>query len=352
MEGSIGQHNANSQDYIVFAEEETPIHMYNVKNTSSRTPQEDVIGTWTTHTPANVAKCSAVAYYFAHDLHRKLKVPIGLLITAWGGSSQEAWVKRSICEQFPSIDIAHLDDNKKVKANTYPTLLYNGMLYPITPMTIKGVIWYQGENNRERYKEYYKLFPAFIKQLRDDFRQPSLPFYYAQIAPYGMKKKNILLREAQTLCTQGMKHVGMACTIDVGDTTFIHPPKKEVVGKRLAYWALADTYGIKGFNHRSPEFERAVFEKGKATVSFKYDAGHSVHFRNQKGNITLFEVAGKDKVFHPARVKFINKRKRLEVWSTKVPKPVAVRYAFHDLDMGILYGNNGLPVPAFRSDNW
>ncbi|MCK9342707.1 MAG: sialate O-acetylesterase [Massilibacteroides sp.] len=353
MKGFTGQPDCDGQRYIVKAKAHTPIRMFTVQRQFSTEKQENCVGTWKQNTSEAVADFSAVGYFFGFNLQEILGVPIGLINTSWGGSSIESWMDKEHLKGFVKDFSSIPTDQNQINApNKTPMVLYNGMMNPLRKLTVKGFIWYQGEANRFTYTTYEALQASFVSQLRTLFHNPSLPYYFAQIAPFSGNKGHRLgacLREQQLKSSQHLAHAGMATLTDIGEEHRIHPRYKHEVGNRLAYWALADTYGKTGFDYRSPEYEQMRREGDKAILSFRYaENGIST----PTGKLSLFEVAGADKVFYPALANIAKNRKEVEVSSDKVSKPVAVRYAFYDFVKGELFGNSGLPVSSFRTDDW
>ncbi|MCK9342708.1 MAG: sialate O-acetylesterase [Massilibacteroides sp.] len=352
MKGYVGQPNRNSQSFIVKAKASTPIRMFTVQRQPASQLMDDCKGTWEQNTSAVVANFGAVAYYYGMNLQEVLSVPIGLINTSWGGTMIETWMSQERLQPFMKKSLSFPADASKIKnPNAYPSVLYKGMINPFKDVTIKGVIWYQGESNRTEYASYGALLNSFVDQLRSVFKNPQLPFYYAQIAPFGYETPfcGACLREQQLKCSTKLSHAGMAVLMDIGEEDCIHPRYKQEVGDRLAYLALADTYGRTGFDYRSPEYEQMKRIGNKVLLSFRYaENGLST----PTGKLTLFEVAGADKVFYPATAKIVNNRSKIEVYSDNVIEPVAVRYAFRNYVVGELFGNSGLPVSSFRTDDW
>jgi len=189
-----------------------------------------------------------------------------------------------------------------------------------------------------------------INTWRKKWEQDAFPFYFVQIAPYGYSDGNAgFVREAQLYTMQSVENTGMAVTMDIGDCDFIHPREKELVGDRLALWALSKDYGIEGIAYSGPVYQKIEeIKDGKVKLSFNYtDNGLSSYGMP----LTGFEVAGADKVFHPAKAK-INGDKSLSVWSSQVSQPVAVRYAFKNCEAGSLFNTAHLPASSFRTDTW
>jgi sialate O-acetylesterase len=232
----------------------------------------------------------------------------------------------------------------ELSANT-PTLLYNAMIAPLVPFKIKGVIWYQGESNTGNPKLYEKLFPTMINNWRNDFGE-FFPFYYVQIAPYdyGDETKSEFLRDAQRK-TLSKENTGMAVTLDIGDTSNIHPPNKKDVGKRLALWALAKQYN-KEIVYSGPIYKSQIIVENKIELEFD-SVSEGIEIRDGKN---LFKIAGDDKQFVNADTKIVNNK--LIVWSEKIDNPKAVRYAWHNNATATFFNKSGLPASSFRTDNW
>jgi sialate O-acetylesterase len=350
VKGFNNQPINGSNDFILNAKNDR-IRLFTATRKYSLEPMDDVEGTWSSATPATVAEFSATAYFFGKQLQEIIDVPIGLMHSSWGGSNAEAWMDPGALSAFPEITLpGEVPENR---FNQTPTLLYNAMLHPFIGYAMKGVIWYQGESNRLAAKQYESLFPALIHSWREQWQQGAFPFYFVQIAPFRYDGDNesssAFLREAQLNSMKNTENSGMVVTMDIGDCDCIHPAEKNLVGKRLAYWALANDYGIEGIVFNGPVLKKMeITEDGKANISFDYlDRGLTFFGKEPQG----FEIAGDDQVFHPASVK-INGDRTLSVWSENVPNPVAVRYAFKNCSEGTLYNTAGLPASSFRTDNW
>ncbi|MDF1548569.1 MAG: sialate O-acetylesterase [Bacteroidales bacterium] len=235
-----------------------------------------------------------------------------------------------------------------------PLGLYNAMIAPLLNFRINGVIWYQGESNTERAKEYATLFPALIKDWRKNWQQGDFPFLFVQLANFMEAKKQptesnwALLREAQ-LKTLSLPNTGMAVTIDIGEWNDIHPLNKKDVGKRLALEAQRVAYQQNNLVSAGPIYESMKIDGGKIILSFKnVGAGLQAKGNNKLNN---FAIAGKDKNFVWAEAKIENDK--IIVWAKNIKKPVAVRYAWADNPAGAnLYNMEGLPASPFRTDDW
>ena len=326
------------------------IRYLNTPRSVSLTPLYNVKGEWKAASPSTTANFSATAYYFAKKLQGILRVPIGLIHTSWGASSVESWMDKETLAGFKQVVIP--DTIPKTPPQQTPTIMYNSMLHPYIGFTIKGVIWYQGESNRENASEYHSLFSAMINAWRKQWQQGDFPFYFVQIAPFEIIKTNTaFVREAQLRTMQTVKNTGMAVTMDIGERTVIHPAQKEQVGNRLAYWALAKDYQVQGIAFSGPVYKQLQKNNnGKLNLTFTYCDGGLTSFGKP---LTGFEVAGEDKVFYPAEA-IINSDKigMLTVWSDSVKNPVSVRYAFKNWAEGCLFNTQGLPASSFRTDDW
>lgn len=333
------------------------IRVYTVPRSSVTERQDNSKASdWKLAGPEAVSNFSATAYYFGKLLSEMLQVPVGLINDSYGGSTVEAWMSPELLASFPEVKIPAKTDSIKEVSRT-PTTLYNGMLYPVIGYGIRGAIWYQGESNQSRPDRYEDLFPALVNDWRKVWGMGEFPFYYAQIAPYRYVKpadeatagklNSAFIREAQRKSLKKITNSGMAVLMDIGEERCIHPANKEKGGSRLAYLALGNTYGIKGIGYASPDYESMTVKDGVAVIRFTNVPNGLTSFGKP---LALFEVAGADKVFHPAKASVSGSS--IHVSAEAVPVPVAVRYAFKDFVIGDLYSNEGLPVSSFRTDDW
>lgn len=237
--------------------------------------------------------------------------------------------------------------------NSYPSLLYNAMIKPLVPYAFKGAIWYQGEANVPRAKEYKKAFPLMISDWRKQWKQGDFPFYFVQLSSYNEYNGNsnvgskwAELREAQKEALQ-LPNTGMAVTTDIGNPKDIHPTNKKDVGYRLAAIALNKTYGDKGLAFSGPVYQSSEVKGNKMVISFDF-VGKGLQPENQlKG----FEIAGSDQVFYPAEA--VIQGNKVVVGSPQVITPVSVRYNWaDDASAGNLYNLEQLPAAPFRTDHW
>lgn len=236
----------------------------------------------------------------------------------------------------------------KINLSAYtPTMLFNGMINPLIPYSIKGVIWYQGEANTGNPEAYTTIFPLMIENWREEWNQ-EFPFYYVQIAPwdYGEETHSEKLREAQ-LKTLSVPNTGMVVTLDIGDTNTIHPADKKDVGKRLARWALAKNYNM-NIRYSGPIYKSMEVVGDKVILSFDYaDDGLLLKKINGKNN---FLIAGQDSIFKAAYAEINDNH--LILSNPEIKNPVAVRYAWNNLDAATLFNKEGLPASSFRTDSW
>ena len=228
------------------------------------------------------------------------------------------------------------------KSVATPGALYNGMISPLLPYAMRGVIWYQGESNASQSKQYRQLFPALIADWRKLWGQGDFPFLFVQIAPWtGMSPE---IREAQLLTTRTVRNTAMAVTLDVGDAKDIHPPHKQPVGERLALAARALAYGEQ-IEYSGPVYEKAQFANDHVVLLFSHYAGGLVA---PGGELVGFTIAGADKKFITARA--VIDGNTVKVSAPGLTHPTAVRYAWNQAPVGNLYNRVGLPASPFRTD--
>lgn len=331
------------------------LRLFTVDRAGSKTPVNDVdkFTAWEQASPENVLGFSAVAYFFGKQLQEILDVPVGLIHTSWGGSSVQAWISKEVMSSYQEVNLDDVDITEGT--NHIPTALFNAMIYPLTSFTIKGVLWYQGESNRNEPDNYKELFPAMVKDWRTRWGIGDFPFYYVQIAPYYYRNNDAFqtvansafIREAQLECLDLIPNSGIAITMDIGKEFSIHPPEKKEVADRLLFNALNQTYGFETIDHASPMYESLEIKDGGIVLNFK-NAETGLYSYD---GLQDFEIAGEDKVFYPANAKILNGRQVL-VKSIDVANPVAVRYAWRNWVKGTLFDTNLLPAPSFRTDKW
>ncbi|ADY53039.1 Sialate O-acetylesterase [Pseudopedobacter saltans DSM 12145] len=346
LKGFAGQPIQNAQELITNSTN-TNLRLFHVKRNTSKTPLFDLVGTWKEATPLNVMDFSAVAYLYGKILQEKLNVPIGIICSSVGGTRVEAWTNNKTLKES-DFDFSSIKNTDEITVNS-PSVLFNAMINPLTPFNIKGVIWYQGESNRNNATQYQKLFMAMINSWRKEWGNENMPFYFTQIAPfeYNPSVNAAFLREAQLRTLQNTKNTGMAVTLDIGEKTCIHPAKKIEVAQRLSYWALAKTYGINGIPYSGPIYKSMKVTDGKIELDFEYAPNGISNFGKE---LKYFTIAGEDQIFYPAKAEL--ERGKLKVSSQQVAKPVAVRYAWENFVEGNIFNVFGLPASSFRTDNW
>ncbi len=349
----------NDAEQEVAAADHPEIRLFQVGNFSSRDPLDDVETgismygippakcTWQPCSPESIPTFSSTAYFFARELNRQLDVPIGIIDASWGGTSAEAWTPAAGLKALGLEDDLQQAKTLPQKADEkIPSRLYNGMIHPLRKFSIRGAVWYQGEGNAGRADKYRQLFSTMIGHWRTAFGQ-EFPFYFVQIAPFNYQGVNAAyLREAQ-LETLSVPGTGMAVTMDIGNLTDIHPKNKQEVGRRLALWALARDYG-RDVVYSGPLYRSSQFLDGTARLEFEH-AGSGLATRDGQPP-SHFEIAGADKVFHPATA--VIDGDSLIVSSDEVADPKAVRYAFTSEAMPNLMNQEGLPASSFRTDRW
>jgi len=390
------------------------IRLFRVVNRTAAEPQTRVTGRWYVCTPQTVRSFTAVGYFFGRELQRDLDVPIGLIHSNWGGTPAQAWtswkalsaddtLRKEIVEPAQKTSAEYPRKKEEYEASLlkwrveaekartegkappaaprapygpesphFPSALYNAMIHPLIPFGIKGAIWYQGESDASRAKQYQALLPVMIRCWRTGWNQGDFPFYIVQLANYMAVRPApadtgwARLREAQTMTATNVPHCGIACIIDLGEEKDIHPRNKQEVGRRLALAALAETYGRK-IVCSGPAFESMQVEGDRVRLKFRHvgsglttrtsdmpsasnQAKEGYRFTLGDGPLQGFAVADDDR-------KFVWAEARIEgdsvvVRSKDVAGPVAVRYAWADNPVCNLYNKEGLPALPFRTDDW
>ena len=333
----------------------TKIRFFNVKVKVSDERIDDIEGEWLEANFKNTPNFSAVAYSFAKYLNQVLDIPFGIINSPKDGSVAEAWISPDVLKKITT--------NKELsyyakQPHNNPSVLFNGMINAIIPFTIKGVIWYQGEGNSGRYQNYMKLMNGLIKNWRDEWGLGDFPFYFVQLAPNGSLGQGngtsqAFLREAQLRTMLSVKNTGMAVTLDIGSTITNHPPEKLLIGKRLAYWALAKNYGFNGLPHSGPVYESMKVKNNKVYVNFKFAKNGVTSYGKP---LSGFEIAGEDKIFYSADALIDphwsagwKNRSVLTLSNKNVPNPLYIRYGWKNYIEGALYNVEGLPASSFRS---
>lgn len=364
VKGFRSQPVENSLHYILDAPSQRDrIRMFDVENFKSYDNEQwDCAGgSWRESSTESVAETSAVAYFFALNISHAVDIPIGIITADWGGTRIESWMPMSALRDILS------DEQIEAKHHLHhilPTETYCGMIAPVRRFTARGFLWYQGEANlgyqsldyQGDIDHYDVMMARMVEQWREDWGdgKSAMPFYYTMIAPYiycdSAEDTSLpLFIEAQRRALDIIPNCGMATTSDLGEPTCIHPAKKFEVGERLAALALAQTYGMKGFEPRAPLYKSHTVEDGKMILQFDNIVDGITPWYDQP--VTGFEIAGEDRVFYPAEAS--KWQLKITVWSDKVKNPVAVRYMFHNYcEAGNVKNMFGVPLAPFRTDSW
>ncbi len=346
------------------------IRLFEVERRVADAPSANAGGSWRLCSPESARVTSAVGFFFARDLHRAIRVPVGLIHASWRGSAAQPWISRSALKSEPKLR-PYLDDWVESLARypqaieewknapsrsprkaagpgdaPSPSGLYNAMVAPLTPYRIRGVIWYQGESNAENEADAYlyrSVFPVLIEDWRSAWRQGDFPFLFVQLANMTDRPWWPLLRESQSKALK-LRNTAVAFTIDVGDPQDGHPKNKQPVGARLALAARAVAYGER-IEYSGPAFREVTREGDALRVWFDH-IGSGLMVKGPK--LSGFLVAGTDGRFVAAEATI--EGSSVVVRSAGTPVPTAVRYAWADNPGANLYNREGLPAGPFRTD--
>ncbi|MBA4105068.1 MAG: sialate O-acetylesterase [Pirellula sp.] len=344
----------NDAESEIAAADWPEIRFVDVPNVVAATPLDSFKSAgWQPIKPENIGDFSAVAYFFARDLHKELNVPIGLIGCNWGGTQMEAWTSREALESSDTFKEAlayadkepTTDDEKKHRQDRpmdQPASLFNGMLSTVIPYGIRGAIWYQGESNAGRHEQYAELSKLMIADWRNRWGQGEFPFLLVQLAAFEPGGDTWpFLREAQTETLES-PNTGMAVAIDIGDQKDIHPRNKQDVGKRLALAARKVAHG-EDIVYSGPMYKELKVADGKAHVTFDQIGGGL----KAEGAVKGFEVAGADGKFVPATA--VIEGAEVIVSADGVSEPTVVRYNWAAFPDGNLFNAEGLPAVPFRT---
>ena len=410
-------------DMEIPSADQPAIRYLRLPKTARLTPQDDFPlqgdkdrgGNWRRCIKAEAEHCTGVGYYFANRLRRWLDVPVGLVDISWGGTMAQHWVTRPTLETIEEVrpyletfeeklkswrdggretgaeeryaealktweaarDLAQSKDEREPRRPNkreyedpalqgQPGGMINGMLFPIARASVRGVLFYQGENNSfgESWKPFYRTFPAVVSDWRRILGDPQLPFGIIQIAgwsnrrsmTYDMNHHTNIIREIQHKTWQETSDTGLIVTFDTNSNGSIHPGRKRPVGERVARWALSEVYDAKRFNSSEalewmgPLYSSMAVDGKQVVVRFA--EGTAKGLRLDQDEEVGFYIAGADQVFHHARVRVHGGDSSLRVWSDAVPEPVAVRYGWSNLPAGGLMNGRELPAFPFRTDTW
>lgn len=355
----------NAETEIALSKKHTSIRLFCLEATTATQKADDVttLLPWANCSPESVKDFSAVAYFFGRELGKSLdKTPIGLIDAAIDGSTCEAWcsVQSLKADLYLAPLLSHWEENEDPEAPNRPGGLFNGMISPLSVYPVKGVIWYQGETNVGRGKQYGHLLKALIADWRQHFSSPELPFYYVQIAPfrYSNFSSEALpeLWDAQLQTVKSVQGTAMVPTMDVGVADEMYPKNKQVIGRRLAKLALAKTYQTADTEPATeklapatgPIYEAIAYREGKIRVTFR-EVGNGLKGIGDSP-LGSFTICGPDEVFHPA-VATITGPASIELASDQVEAPKAVRYCWDDSAQPSLANSADLPAFPFRTDS-
>ena len=333
----------NDAESEIAAADWPEIRFVDVPNVPSDKPLDSFKSAgWQPIKPENIGDFSAVAYFFARDLHKELNVPIGLIGCNWGGTPMEAWTSREALESSDTFKPALEAAGKENRIHHRPAALFNGMLSSVIPYGIRGAIWYQGESNAERHEQYAELSKLMIADWRNRWGQGEFPFLLVQLAAFEPGGDTWpFLREAQTETLEA-PNVGMAVTTDIGAQKDIHPRNKQDVGKRLALAARKIAHG-EDVVYSGPMYKELKIADGKVHVTFDHIGGGL----KADGAVKGFEIAGADGKFVPAKA--VIEGAEVVVSADGVSEPTVVRYNWAAFPDGNLFNAEGLPAVPFRS---
>ncbi len=317
---------------------------------------------WQRCTPETAAKFSAIGYHFGKMLADSLGCHVGLICNAVGGSATENWIDRATLEREISPILRNWRNNdyiqpwvrgranfntkkspKKLQRHPYePAYLFESAMLPLAQLPgLRGVVWYQGESNAHNIELHEQLYGLLESSWRNYFDNEALPFYFVQLSSIGTRPSWCRFRDSQRRLAETLPHTWMAVSSDKGDYHDVHPREKREVGHRLALQALKHTYGHTGFISEGPAFRAMTIADGALRLQFDNAAG----LRGSNGEITGFEVAGEDGLYHDATA--VVAGKTLLVSSPAVPEPRAVRYGWKPFSNGNLVNAAGLPCSTF-----
>lgn len=317
--------------------------------------------TWQPTTPDNAKWFSAIAYYYGRMLRDSLKVPVGLICNAVGGSPTEAWVDRNTLETcFPAIlkNWLHNDfiqdwvrgraaknltnDNTHLGRHPYePCYLYESGILPLQKYPIKGVIWYQGESNAHNMEAHSVLFKLLVGSWRSNWSNPTMPFYFVQLSSLN-RPSWPWFRYSQLQLMQQIANTGMAVSSDCGDSLDVHHLRKQPIGQRLARWALNKTYGM-SVTPSGPIYKGVVRSADALIVSFDYADNLCTSDGKQP---STFEIAEEEGMYYPATAVIEGNTVRLT--SPEVKNPRYVRYGWQPFTRANLINGDALPASTFR----
>lgn len=326
------------------------IRTFTENSAAATTPQPDASGQWLVCSPKTVGSFSAVLYFFGRELHRELKIPVGLIHSSLGATPIEAWTSAEAQGKVLELKETLAKDVPEALQKRYggPAGLFNGKIAPLIPYAMRGAVWYQGEHNSNPSKSqlYQFQLPVLVNDWRARWGE-EFPFAWVQLPSYERGSEGWpFVREAQ-LKTLRLPKTGMAITVDIGDPKDLHPKNKQEVGRRLSLWVLGEVYGKKVAATSGPLPAGHELRGSEIVLSFTHADGG---LKAKDGRLKGFVIAGEDKQFQPAQATI--EGDKIVVASDTVKKPVAVRYAWAANPDCNLCNGAGLPASPFRTDDW
>lgn len=343
-------------DAALKAKQPEDIRYITVERVLNKFPKLPTKG-WTTGEDTMLRYASAIGYFFGQEIHEKIKVPIGIISSSWGGTRIEPWIPENVWASSAMFKDSTAKQNFTIDGSKTGQM-FKGMIQPMIPFAIKGILWYQGESNCmiHDFSTYPEKFRLLVETWRTLFKDADLPFYYVQISPYLYTARKDPKKhtpealpqfwEAQA-SSQNIKHTGMVVTTDLVDKlSDIHPSYKWEVGHRLALVALNGAYQQKNIVYSGPQYSKVKKKKGKIIINFNHKGAGLM---SSDGNaLSWFTIAGEDGVFVPAEA-VISKNKVI-VSAASVKKPTYVRFAWNETAQPNLINKEGLPAAPFRTD--
>jgi sialate O-acetylesterase len=358
VEQSLEFEKREARDAWFLQINEPQIRLFSVPANSVDEPVEDFTEAvaWQECRGETVAGFSATAFFFARALRENGEfgdVPIGLINASCAASPAEAWTSAQALAAADSLQpmLQYWEENPDKRLPSRPSSLFNGMIAPLIPLSLRGVIWYQGEANVGRGQQYRTIFSTLIRDWRSRFALGDIPFYYVQLAPHRYRDRDPRelpeLWDAQRAALQ-LPNTGMSGSSDIGDPDDLHPRNKQIVGERLARLALNQSYGLAAMESSGPLFrELELLESGdRIRLSFSHASG----LQARDGSLPGFQISGADGEFRPAEAKI--EGDTVIVWSDQVRQPRHVRYLWEDTAEASLFNAAGLPALPFRSDDF
>ncbi|MCX2486200.1 sialate O-acetylesterase [Pedobacter sp. MR2016-24] len=333
------------------------IREFAVPLTTSLARQQDIgKSQWKMAGEGTIGSFSAVGWFFAKEVYKKNKIPIGIVHASWGGKPIEQFMGKDDLQAFPALT-AKLSQLKLPLKNGYPTGIYNAMISPFFSYPVKGVLWYQGEANSDWPVcfGYEQLLKVMVQSWRKSWADPDLPFLLVQLANYNQKVTKVMpvsgwaiVQEAQYKVSKQLKNIGLVVTNDIGNPFDAHPVNKQEVGRRLAALAFHEVYGDRSVAAYGPAFRSAKILNGTIIASFDHVDGGIVA-KDSVDTLRGFTIAGEDKKFYPARA--IIRNREVTVSAREVARPMYLRYAFTDNPPPVnFYNRQGFPALPFRTD--